>query len=198
MSQENSGSGRSVAMLPHDISVELKEFRRAVKAFVGRKAVLGSTLLSVEHGFLIIESGEVRVVMRAEGEWHGRVRFSPEVLRAVATVPPSENPVRIRYADGKVRIGTMMIPCDWQALSNPLMEKVINPDLLDLLAMGANLSRTELAGSPLGLRVQEAESERDKRLRKAARELSVLGISEATLLSLVAEAVRSRANAANG
>lgn len=182
--------GGALAELPHEVAVEVKDFRAAMRTFARKKRMLGATLLSVEHGYLIIESGDVRVVMKATGEWHGRVRFSPEVLKAIATVPPSENPVRVSYADGRVRIGTMAIPCSWESVSAVFMKQVTSPALLDLLAMGRNLPRTGLAGSALAERIKEAETERDRRIRRAVATLSELGVGEAVIRGLVDEAVQ--------
>ena len=102
-------------MLKNMLHVPLAEFKSATKPFSAKRRKLGQVLLAYEGGFLSIESGELTVVMRAWGDWGGRAQFAPEILRALATVPPSQNPVTISYADGHLLLGGMTISCKWQA-----------------------------------------------------------------------------------
>ena len=80
-------------MLNNALQVSLKEFILATKVFQRKRLKLGPVLLAYESGFLSIESGETTAVMNATGEWHGRAMFSPEILRALAMVPPAQDPV---------------------------------------------------------------------------------------------------------
>lgn len=172
--------------------VELREFKLGTKVFARKRRQLGPVLISVEFGYLIIESGDTKTVMHATGEWQGRVHCSPEVLRAVATVPPAEDPVRIAYADDRITIGMLTVPCQWEPVSRKFMKVLKEPDLLDLLAMGRSLPRTELLGTPLGQKVAGAEEDQNERVRRAAAELGPLGISNHDLTQLVAQSVKKR------
>jgi len=57
------------------LQVRQFEFKQATKVLQRKRLRLGPALLAYEGGFLSIESGEVTVVMHAEGEWHGRATF---------------------------------------------------------------------------------------------------------------------------
>lgn len=82
-------------MLNNALKVPLKEFIRATKVFQRKRLKLGPVLLAYENEYLSIESGEVAAVMNATGEWHDRAMFTPEVFRAIAMVPPAQDPVQI-------------------------------------------------------------------------------------------------------
>ena len=92
-------------------------FVDAVSIFGKKRAKLGPVLLSFEGGFLMIESGEIAKAMTATGEWLGRATFSPEILRALALVPPAQDPIPISYADGHLLVGSMTVVCQWEIVS---------------------------------------------------------------------------------
>ena len=89
------------------LSVELKAFNHALKIFkvgVERKnakkpPVILPAILSFNNGFLSIECDDKVAVMNATGEWHGKVQFSHSIVKALALVPISVNPVIITYVD---------------------------------------------------------------------------------------------------
>lgn len=167
------------------LQVPLRDFKMAMKPFAAKRRKLGTVLLAFEGGFLSIESGEVTAVMHAEGSWHGRALFSPEVLRAVATFPPSQDPITVSYAEGHVLIGTMTIPCQWESPSKQLIQVLTNPDLLDLLALGKSMTRAEYLGSGLGKSIRSAQEKAERRIKNAATQLADLDISEAEIRALV-------------
>lgn len=103
------------------------DFRQATKVFARKRLALGPVLMAFENGFLSFESGGVAGVMHAEGDWQGRATFSPEILRALATVPPDADPIPIAYADGHILIGGMTILCQWSLPSRSLPTKSRTP-----------------------------------------------------------------------
>jgi hypothetical protein len=174
------------------LQLPLVEFKRAMKVFTPRRLKLGPALLSFEGEFLSIESGEVTAVMRASGEWHGRATFSPQILRAVATVPPAQNPVPIAYADGHLLIGTLTIPCQWRLLSQALIDDLENPSFMDLLVLERTVSRAELKGSNLGRRIRAAVPRAEMRIQRAAAELVALDVTVADVRALVEAKIATR------
>ncbi|MBI5922037.1 MAG: hypothetical protein HY847_10390 [Betaproteobacteria bacterium] len=151
--------------------------------------------MAFENGFLSFESGSVTAVMRAEGEWQGRAMFSPEVLRALALVPPSIDPIPIAYADGHILIGSMTIPCDWWLPRHELAQEIENPGLVDLLAMGRTMPRAEIRGTELGKRIRSANEKAERRIKNAAAQLVDLDIGEAEIRALVEARIASRLKA---
>ena len=174
------------------LQVTLCDFKIAMKPFAAKRRRLGTVLLAFEGGFLSIESGEVTAVMHAEGSWHGRAQFSPEVLRAIATFPLSQDPITISYADGHVLIGTMTIPCQWESSSKQLIQVLTNPDLVDLLALGKSISRAEYLGSGLGKKIRSAQEKAERRIKSAATQLADLDITETEIRKLVESRVADR------
>lgn len=59
------------------LTVALEDFKISTILFAKRGAKLGTVLLAYSSGFLSIESGDIKVVINAVGEWHGRASFSP-------------------------------------------------------------------------------------------------------------------------
>ena len=176
----------------NSLQLSLAEFKRGTKVFTPKRLKLGPALLAFENGFLSIESGDVTAVMRATGEWHGRATIPPNTLRAIATVPPSQNPLTISYADGHLLIASMTISCEWHPVSEKLIQKLETPSLFDLLVMERTLPRSEMRSTALGIQIADAVQQAGKRIRKAATQLTELGVTEDEILALVDVKIRSR------
>lgn len=174
------------------LELPIAEFKRATKVFAAKQLKLGKVLLAFEGGFLSIESGDVTAVMRATGQWHGRATFSPEILRAIATVPPAHNPLTISYADGNLLIGSITVPCQWQSLSQAFIRHVETPNLIDLLALERTIPRVEIKGTARGRQIAGAVQRAEQRIKKAVAQLADLEVSEAEIRSLVETKIASR------
>lgn len=179
-------------MLNNLLQVPLTEFRRAAKVFQRKRLRLGPVLLAYENEFLSIESGEVTTVMNAVGEWHGRAIFSPEVMRAIAMVPPLQDPVQISYDGTHLLIGNMKVICQWYSISQTFIENLENPSIIDLLAMSISLPRHEVKGSELGKTIRSAHEKAERRIANAAKQLQDLEITEVEIRSLVEARIASR------
>ena len=170
------------------------DFKQATKVFASKRLPLGQVLMAFESGFLSFESGAVMAVMRATGDWEGRAVFSPEILRALAAVPPDADPIPIAYADGHILIGGMTIRCQWSLPRQELAHEIENPGLVDLLALGRTLTRAEIRGSELGKRIRSAREKTERRIRNAATQLIELEVSEREIRALVEARIASRLN----
>ncbi len=179
-------------MLTNLLHVPLKEFKRATKVFQRKRLKLSQVLLAYENGFLSIESGEVTTVMNAVGEWHGRAIFSPEVMRAIAMVPPLQDPVQILFDGTHLLIGNMKVNCQWYSVSQTFIENLENPSILDLMAMSINLPRHEVRGSELGKAIRSAHAKVERRIANAAKQLQDLEITEAEIRSLIETRIAAR------
>lgn len=174
------------------LQLRLGEFKHATEIFTPKRRKLGPALLAYEGGFLSIESGEATAVMHAKGEWHGRAKFSPQSLRAIATVPPNQDPLTISYADGHLLIGNMTIACEWHTVGEALIQNLENPSLFDLLVMERTLPRSELKGTERGHQILDAVEQANKRIRKANAQLAELGVSEAEIRALVEAKIKGK------
>ena len=175
----------------------MAEFKSAMKPFRALRRKLGPVLMAFEGGFLSFESGDATAVMRAEGEWNGRVTFSPEVLRAIALVPPPYDPLTISYADGRLLIGNMTIVCQWNSVSQALIQDLQSPSLIDLLALERTIPRAEIAGTGLGKKIRLAKDKAKRRITKAASYLEDLEVTETEIRDLVEARIKIRLSADN-
>ena len=187
-------------MLQHNpmfnlLHVPLSEFKRATKVFARKRLKLGPVMLAYEGGFLSIESGGATAVMRAQGQWHGRAIFSPEIMRALATVPPHADPVPISYADEHLLIGNLNIICEWSLPCKATIHKLENPSIIDLLALERTISRSAFNGSDLGKKIKDAREEAEDKIKMAVYHLYDLGISEAEIRNLVNQKIQFRLEA---
>ncbi len=182
-------------LLNNLLQVSLKEFKRGTKVFQRQRLRLGPVLFAYENGFLSIESGEVTTVMNAIGEWHGRTIFSPEILRALAMVPPLQDPVQISYDGVHLFVGSMKIMCQWNTVSQAFIENLANPSLIDLLALMETVPRSEIGGTSLGNQIRSAHEKAERRITNAAKQLQDLEITEAEIRSLVDARIATRLQA---
>lgn len=166
------------------LEVRRQDFLSAFRPF--SKVDSGAdALLAFENGYLSVEADDRAAVVDAKGEWQGRARFSANVLRALAKVPPSEDPVVFEIVDGHLRIGTMLIGCRWETVSARFIQELKNPDYLDLIAMDRTLPRSEIRGKRLTRQIRSAQSTLAGRVAKAAKLLQVADIEEKDLWDLV-------------
>lgn len=172
-------------MARNHLLVERSAFIDAFRVYGKKRAKLGPVLLSFEGGFLMVESGGIAKAMSAEGQWHGRATFSPEILRALAMVPPAQDPIPISYADGHLLIGSMTLVCRWESLSKATVKDLVNPGLVDLLALARTMPRPEILGTPLGKTVRAAVEKAERRIKNAAAQLVDLEIAESDIRALV-------------
>lgn len=151
-----------------------------------------------EGGFLSIESGEKTAVMRAEGEWHGRATFRYQILQALAVVPPAMNPVPISYAENRLLIGGMNIPCTWVLQGQSMIDRLENPSLLDLLVLEKFIPRAELGSTERGKRVVSAFRMLESRITSATKALEDFGVTEDEIRELTSRKIRERTVALGG
>jgi hypothetical protein len=180
------------------LHVTRADFKHAAKVFTRKRLKMGPVLMAFEGGFLSFESGDVRIVMRAAGEWQGRATFSPDLLRALATVPPDNDPIPIAYAEDRILIGGMTIPCQWSMPRQELAREIESPGVIDLLALDRTLTRAEIHGTDLGKRIKSAVGQADRAIKSAAARLVELEISEEEIRTLVEARIASRFDVSEG
>ncbi len=76
---------------PMELRIKLSDFKKAAEPFTKKRLKMTAVTLSFDNGQLIFETGPIVVKMPAEGNWIGRVLFAPEILRAMAMVPPKQD-----------------------------------------------------------------------------------------------------------
>lgn len=178
--------------MKNHLEVRKGEFRSSMRIFTRKHLRLETALLAYEQGFLSIQSGEVTIVMNARGEWQGRASFNPLVLRALAEVPPIDDPVVFVYQAGKLHIGSLSVGCEWQAASQAFIENIEHPGILDLLALDRTLPRSEVASTGLGQKIGGARNAMERKIKSASKQLAELEVSELTIRGLIEERIQAR------
>ena len=180
--------------IANELRVTLPDFKRAMRFFRNientRPAQLA--LISCDSGFMAVEVEGQAIVIHADGEWNGRAIIGARYLVALHRSPPIENPIVIRYADDRLRISTLSIPCDWSKVSDAFIQRTENPTMLDLLAFDRAMPRAEIYATGIAGRIIFAKKEAPKLTKKAARILAPLGISEGELAALVESHIQAR------
>jgi hypothetical protein len=178
------------------LQVVLPEFVIGLKPFRSKRHAPGQVLLAYEGGFLSFESNEVKTVMRAKGCWEGRASFSAEIMRALAMVPPSQNPVTISYAQDHILIAGMTIACSWDSGCDDdidiLVDEALNPSIIDFLAMDRTARRAKVGQSGISQKIRGAKQKMERRIKNAYAQLSDLGITEQEIRSLVEAKIEAR------
>ena len=181
------------------LQVVLPEFREGLKPFRSKKYKAGQVLLAFENGFLSLESDSVKTVMRATGQWEGRARFSAEILRALAMVPPLQNPVTISYAQNRILIEGMTIACTWELDRDDdidfMIESTLHPSIIDFLAMDRVAKRVKVGQPGMSQQIRSAKEKMERRVKNAASQLLDLDISEEEIRSLVDKKIEARIKA---
>jgi hypothetical protein len=177
------------------LQISLGEFKLALKPFAAKRLKLTEVLVAFEGGFLSFESGDVKAVMRATGNWSGRACFSPEILRAIATVPPSENPIIVSYAQNHLLLGGLTIKCKWHEGRKDDdawvdIRAALEPSIIDVLAMERSAPRVKAAG--IAKKVRSANEKMERRIKTASSQLVDLGISESEIRALVEQKIVER------
>ena len=190
--------------MKNELQVPLPEFKRAMGRFKAYARMVSArsgrsrhyygpnALLAFNGGFLSFEADDLVAAVRADGEWHGRAWFSARYLGVLGTVPPAEDPVRIRYVDGKLHISTLVLGCHWVQDGAQLVRQVVEPGPLDLLAMDRTVSRAEIHGTDLGKRITAAKRRVGGAITRASKLLVHLEITDEELWTMVEDRIQAR------
>jgi len=101
------------------LEVALKDFVELLKHFrVGKK--LGKrnmqreeAVFGFDNGRLTVEAVGVQHSIVASGSWSGFTRIRFVHFDALRRAPPSQEPLQLKYAAGRLRIGSTSLPADW-------------------------------------------------------------------------------------
>jgi len=150
-------------------------------------------MIAFSNGYLSFEvEGAEVVAIGAEGNWQGHASIPAYCLALLHAAPPTENPVELRYENGKMRISTMSIGCHWEPVSAELIRRSESPDTLELLALDRTISRSEVHGTPLGRKIAQAKRVASTAITRAAKSLEPFGIVRVEIAAMVERQIAAR------
>ncbi len=169
-------------------------FRQGVKLFGGRYKVRASdtALFAFDGTFLTVEALDRVFAAAATGTWPGVAKVSATFVIAMAKAPPADVELRLSYADGRLRLGTLSIDCDWQPVSDTLLELPASPDWIEALSLKYRATRARIVAAGLKQSIGDAEQKLAALVRKTAKPLAPLGVSERDLNELIERRLVSR------
>lgn len=127
---------------------------------------------------------------KAEGSWVGQARITSAFLIRLTMLPPLNDPVPVRVADGHFYIENAYTECIWEPVEENRIELPINVTFLRLLALGFYHSRDEIARSGLLKEYEDAVKQREALITRATNVLVPLGITREEVARLVEESLR--------
>ncbi len=130
--------------------------------------------------------------MNATGEWHGKVQFSHSIVKALALVPISVNPVIITYVDGKITIGSTTATCIWVSSSQGMIDKISNPSMIDIFAMWQTQPADQLLTKGIKQSNKLAKDKLLKTTASVAKKLEAFEVTQDDLLNLIESKVKAR------
>ncbi|MGC2519347.1 MAG: hypothetical protein WA373_09625 [Burkholderiales bacterium] len=173
--------------MEYRLSVGLKEFRLALGRFKTRKKVRvrERAMLGFDGSFLSIEAIGLVAAMHAEGQWPGVAVIPAEYITTLARVPPKLDPVVLTCDGARVKIETISFPCTWQPVSNILLEMDGAPEWVQALLLKYRRTRGEILANKLQPKIDDAERQLEKLLRRTAKHLAPLGVTIDDLRKLI-------------
>ena len=175
------------------LTVDLKEFNNAMKTFkVGisrknakKKPIIPPAVLSYCDGILTIESDDKLVNIHAKGEWHGKAEFSNTIVKALAMVPLSTDPLVIKYIGEKLFIGSTSITCKWSLLSKGMIDQLGNPSVIDVFAMWRTLPAHQAHSDGIASKYKIMHQAMLKETEKIAKKLNAYEITQEDLINVI-------------
>ena len=137
----------SMARLEVERDALAEELRRMAKV-LGRSRS-GEAMLMFLDKSLLIRLGGAEFAIAGKGRWPGEARVASTWLRALAKVPPTQDPVVIQVRGGRLHIAGSSSPCHWQAAGAGKIEGSLGMGLLDVIRLGLSHPDEELEKSGL-------------------------------------------------
>ena len=103
----SEGDGQ-VGPSAYELEVDRSEFLDALISIAAFKRRSGTARLKMafDGGELQLSMPSVDISFAARGTWPSAVWVEARIVWALAAVPPNTNPIHIKFANGRVRIGS--------------------------------------------------------------------------------------------
>lgn len=182
-------------MAKSEIRIPLQQFKTVTRRFRDHKVKKRPerAVIAFRDGYASFEteSGEV-VAVHADGTWDGMATIPAYYLAVLYETPPREDPVIIRYEDGKLSVSTLSVGCKWESVGAKGIKAAESPSVLDLLALDRTVSRAEVHGTSLGKKISQAKRIASAAVTRAATSLAHFGIAREEIETMVEQRIRDR------
>lgn len=150
---------------------KLKSHERAVIGFDGASVT--------------IEVRETVCFVQAIGTWAGTARVPATLVAALAASPPAGDRIEVAWDRQHLRLGPLKVEAEWIPISTGLQRTPAAPDWLRGIALRYGKSRGELMREGLVPEVTAAERKLAQLIRRTAKSLASIGVSEDDVRKLV-------------
>jgi hypothetical protein len=172
------------------------EARRYQKLFDNKRGKPKADL-AFDGKFLSIEALDNVIVAKAEGVWAGFATVNASLVVALASAPPAGEPVVLACDGEHLRFGPLTVGCTWQSVAHTLLDLPATPDWIEALSFKYRTTRARIIKGGFQSQIQEAEHNLDKLIRRVAKSLAPLGVSDQDIRTLVESRLAERFTRAN-
>jgi len=149
-------------------------------------------LIAFDGECLRLDVQGMQLNIPAAGRWPGTARIASRPLDALVRVPPAGEDVVLRFAAGRCYFGSFSVPGAWQDIGPEPIDVPLNADIQTILALKLHYNDTELTGSGLALRVNEAWKKVDQLIHKSVAPLEPFGITAEDIHLMLCEKLRKK------
>jgi len=180
--------------MEYELLVDGNHLREGLRIFKLRRKLRATDKATVAYadGFVIINALDRGFVARAAGLWPGIAQAGASMVMALARVPPIGDEIRVRFAEGKLRIGSVGVAAQWMPASSALLDVPAAPDWAGALSLKFRVPPPEAVARGYTSQIAEAERKLGLLLARVTRLLSPLGVTEDDLRTLVERRISER------
>lgn len=184
--------------MDYELLVDGHHLREGAKLFDSRFKVRGGhhgnskATVAFANGFVLVNALDRGFVARATGLWPGIARTSASLWVALAKVPVLGDEIRIRFVDGRLKIGPMAMEADWLPVSQSLLTLAGAPDWIGGLALKYRVPPPGAKGRAYAVEIANAERNLSQLIDRAVKPLLPFGVTADDIGALVQRRLKER------
>jgi|GEM_PF-1661115 len=171
----------------YDLVSALRQLKVGLRRHAGQEARLSFDGHVLEVALQGVTSG-----VPARGRWRGTARVTARALASLVRLPPRDEHLVLKYSNGVIRIGRILLSARWQDIGPGAIEVPLNATMLDYLAIRETRSPAEIVASGLEKELDVLGVKAEKIIQRAARVLATLEIGAQELRVLFSHNLRRR------
>ena len=182
------------SMVTPEYTISLADFKSVLKLLKipTRSAGNGEILISHDGTRLRFVMQGMETSISGQGHWPGTARVAAKYFLPLIKIPPDNDPVTLRFTEGRLKIETYSIACRWQVNCPVPIDLPIDAPAIDILRLRFQHSLEDLDGAGLLTKLGQLEKDVRIKIKRAAVLLKTYGITEEDITRLYEEALRRR------